>query len=148
MDTGRTSRYKLRVTVYRPTEKMCMRSAKAPNELAVLQHVHTRVDAMGGSIDDIAQLTILAAVTIKAEGERKKVPGPIRRAEVGCLLFRMLEIYGNDALRAMFPSPQSLEDFVEVLFQLNKLGSDVHRLLRAVERGNDRAETQHEKSPS
>jgi hypothetical protein len=45
----------------------------------------------------------------------------------------MLELYGNDGLRALFPTLASIEETIEVLFQLNKLGSDAFALLRAIE---------------
>jgi hypothetical protein len=46
----------------------------------------------------------------------------------------MLQLYGSDVLLQLYPSPASLEGTVEIVFQLNRLGSDVFVLMRALER--------------
>jgi hypothetical protein len=51
----------------------------------------------------------------------------------------MLQLYGSNVLLALYPSPASLEGTVEIVFQLNKLGSDVFVLMRALERADARA---------
>jgi hypothetical protein len=66
-------------------------------------------------------------------------PDSIRQIKVSCLLWKMLQLYGSDVLLALYPSPTSLESTVEVVFQLNKLGSDVFVLMRSLERADARA---------
>jgi hypothetical protein len=69
----------------------------------------------------------------------RSTPGSIRRIEVSCLLWKILQLYGSDVLLALYPSPASLEGTVEIVFQPNKLGSDVFVLMRSLERADARA---------
>jgi hypothetical protein len=114
-------------------------SSKPASEIDVLRAVELKAIALGSRIVEGHQLLILAAAAIKAENSRVNVPGSIRRIEVSCLLWKMLQLYGSDALLALYPSPASLEATVEIVFQLNRFGSDVFVLMRALESANARA---------
>jgi hypothetical protein len=114
-------------------------SSKPASEIDVLRAVELKAITLGSKLDTGHDLLILAAAAIKAENQRVNTPGGIRRIEVSCLLWKMLQLYGSDVLLALYPSPASLEGTVEIVFQLNKLGSDVFVLMRALERADARA---------
>jgi hypothetical protein len=113
-------------------------SSKGASEVDVLRAVELKAIAMGSKLNTGHDLLILTAAAIKAENHRN-TPGGIRRIEVSCLLWKMLQLFGSDVLLALYPSPASLEGNVEIVFQLNKLGSDVFVLMRALERADARA---------
>jgi hypothetical protein len=114
-------------------------SSKPASEIDVLRAVELKAIALGSKLDTGYDLLILAAAAIKAENQRANTPGSIRRIEVSCLLWKMLQLYGSDVLLALYPSPASLEGTVEIVFQLNRMGSDVYALMRALERADARA---------
>jgi hypothetical protein len=113
--------------------------SKPASEIDVLRAVELKAIALGSKLDTGHDLLILAAAAIKAENQRANTPGSIRRIEVSCLMYKMLQLYGSDVLLQLYPSPASLEGTVEVVYQLNKLGSDVFGLMRALERADARA---------
>jgi hypothetical protein len=113
--------------------------SKPASEIDVLRAVELKAIALGSKLDTGHQLLILTAAAIKAENARVNTPGGIRRIEVSCLIWKMLQLYGSDTLLALYPSPASLEGTVEIVFQLNRLGSDVFVLVRALERADARA---------
>jgi hypothetical protein len=113
-------------------------SSKAASEIDVLRAVELKAIALGSKLDTGHDLLILAAAAIKADNLRV-TPGSIRRIEVSCLLWKMLQLYGSDVLLQLYPSPASLEGTVEIVYQLNKLGSDVFVLMRALEQADARA---------
>jgi hypothetical protein len=113
-------------------------SSKPASEIDVLRAVELKAIALGSKLDTGHDLLILTAAAIKAENLRV-TPGSIRRIKVSCLLWKMLQLYGSDVLLQLYPSPPSLEGTVEIVFQLNKLGSDVFVLMRALERADARA---------
>ena len=114
-------------------------SAKPASEIDVLRAVEIKAIAMGSRLTSAHELLILCSAAIKAENARTGTPGPIKRVEVACLLFKMLGLFGSEDLRALFSSPARLEPFVEVCFQLNRLGADVFALQSAVEAAEKRA---------
>jgi hypothetical protein len=113
--------------------------SKPASEIDVLRSVELKAIALGSKLQTGHDLLILAAAAIKAENARAYTPGSIRRIEVSCLLWKMLQLYGSDVLLQLYPSPAALEGTVEIVYQLNKLGSDVFVLMRALERANARA---------
>jgi hypothetical protein len=114
-------------------------SSKPASEIDVLRAVELKAIELGSKLDTGHDLLILTAAAIKAENQRANTPGSIRRIEVSCLLWKMLQLYGSDVLLQLYPSPASLEGTVEIVFQHNKLGSDVFVLMRALERADARA---------
>jgi hypothetical protein len=119
--------------------RMGILSSKPASEIDVLRAVELKAIALGSKLDTGHDLLILAAAAIKAENQRATTPGSIRRIEVSCLLWKMLQLYGSDVLLQLYPSPASLEGTVEIVFQLNRLDSDVFVLMRALERADARA---------
>jgi hypothetical protein len=109
------------------------------SKIDVLRAVELKAIALGSKLDTGHDLLSLAAAATKAENARVSTPGRIWRIEVSCLLWKMMQLYGSDVLLALYPSPDSLEGTVEIVFQLNKLGSDVFVLMRSLERADARA---------
>jgi hypothetical protein len=67
-------------------------SSKPASEIDVLRAVELKAIALGSKLDTGHDLLILAAAAIKAENQRVNTPGGIRRIEVSCLLWKMLQL--------------------------------------------------------
>jgi hypothetical protein len=107
-------------------------SSKPASEIDVLRAVDLKAIALGSKLD--------------TGGSRGQGGEPAREhprqhpAHRGLVpAEKILQLYGSDVLLQLYPSPASLEGTVEIVYQLNKLGSDVFGLMRALERADARA---------
>jgi hypothetical protein len=120
---------------------MGLLSSKPASEACVNEVVQNKIGALlkGAALDTMDQLLIIAAAAVRAERERTSTPGPIKRIEVAVILYSALEKMGTERMRAIYPTAQSLEATVEIVYVLSsKLGSDVFTLLRALSVGKNR----------
>jgi hypothetical protein len=120
---------------------MGLLSSKPASEACVNEVVQNKIGALlkGAALDSMEQLLIIASAAVRAERERTNTPGPIKRIEVAVMLHAALERWGTDRMRCVYPTAQSLEPTVEIVYTLSsKLGSDVFTLLRALSLGENR----------
>ena len=121
-----------------------MGASQSVNEVQLMGHLDVKAALIcsDGKVLDAGGIAMLIAVSIKAQNERKYVEPKFKRFETATMVHRLIVKFGDEALLKVFPGPRALEDLVQVIYELNRKGSDCYDLITSVEaHKNDIAST-------